>query len=148
MYKKTITYTTYDGVEITEDFFFNLNKPELMNMMIDDFDGDPVDELTRILNTKNTKAMIKFVETLIKRSYGVKSADGKRFVKSEELTKEFMETEAYSQFFMDLFQSEDGSNAAAFIRGIIPSDMTQQIDTAMKDGKITTGDGKVIELKR
>ena len=32
MLKKTITYTDYNGVERTEDFYFNLTRAELMEM--------------------------------------------------------------------------------------------------------------------
>ena len=32
MLKKTITYTDYNGVRRTEDFWFNLSKAEIMEM--------------------------------------------------------------------------------------------------------------------
>lgn len=147
MYQKTITYHQLDGTEITDNFYFNLSKPELMNMMIDDFDGDPVEELTRIMNTKNTKAMIKFVETIIRRSYGEKSADGKRFVKSDELTKAFMETEAYEKFFMELFEDASGKAIADFITGIVPSDMRDAVNKAIADNSATDASSNVVALK-
>ena len=32
MLKKTITYNDYNGVERTEDFYFNLSKAEILEM--------------------------------------------------------------------------------------------------------------------
>ena len=32
MFKKPITWTDYDGKEITEDFYFNLTRAEVMEM--------------------------------------------------------------------------------------------------------------------
>lgn len=51
--------------------------------------------------------------------YGEKSPDGKRFVKSEELSTAFSQTEAYSQLYMEL--ATDADKAAEFINGVIPN---------------------------
>ena len=80
MLKKTITYTDYDGVERTEDFYFNLSKAEIMEM---DFSatGGMEKMIKKIVNTKDTKAMIEIFKDIILKSYGEKSSDGRRFIK-------------------------------------------------------------------
>ena len=118
MLKKTITYTDYNGVERTEDFYFNLTKAELMEMEIGTT-GGMADMSKRIIDAKDAPAIIKIFKELVLKAYGEKSADGKRFVKSEEISNGFAQTEAYSQLFMEL--ATDADAAAAFVNGIIPN---------------------------
>ena len=118
MLKKTITYTDYNGVERTEDFYFNLTKAELMEMEIGTT-GGMADMIKRIVDAKDAPAIIKIFKELVLKAYGEKSADGKRFVKSPEISNGFAQTEAYSQLFMEL--ATDADAAAAFVNGIIPN---------------------------
>lgn len=117
MLKKTISYTDYDGVERTEDFFFNLSKAEVAEMELGTT-GGMQKLIERILNTQDTKGLIDLFKDLILRSYGEKSADGRRFVKSKELSTAFSQTEAYSELFMEL--ATDADKAAEFVNGITP----------------------------
>lgn len=121
MLKKTITYTDYNGVEKTEDFYFNLTKAELMKMELMTA-GGLTETITRIVNAKDAPAIIAIFEDLILKAYGVKSPDGKRFEKSQALRDEFAQTEAYSILFMEL--ATDADAAAKFVNGIVPADMT------------------------
>lgn len=123
MIKKTITYTDYNGVERTEDFYFNLSKAEIMEMELSTT-GGLAEMITKIVNAKDTPAIIKVFKDVILKAYGEKSADGKRFVKSEELTNAFAQTEAYSILFMELATNADA--AAKFINGLMPADSTKQ----------------------
>ena len=118
MLKKTITYTDYNGVERTEDFYFNLTKAESMEMEIGTTGGLAA-MIKRIIDDKDAPAIIKIFKELVLKAYGEKSADGKRFVKSEEISNGFAQTEAYSQLFMEL--ATDADAAAAFVNGIIPN---------------------------
>ena len=93
MLKKTITYTDYNSVERTEDFYFNLTKAELMEMEIGTT-GGMADMIKRIVDAKDAPAIIKIFKELVLKAYGEKSADGKRFVKSEEISNGFAQTEA------------------------------------------------------
>ena len=117
MLKKTIKYTDYNGVEREEDFFFNLNKTELMEMEIGT-EGGLAEKIQTIVKTKDNAAIFKTFKELILKAYGVKSDDGKRFMKSDALRAEFEQTEAYSELFMELATNADA--ASAFINGIVP----------------------------
>ena len=117
MLKKTITYTDYDGNERTEDFYFNLNKAEVMEMEMGTT-GGMTKMLERIVAEQDSRRIIEVFKEMIVRSYGVKSPDGKRFMKSPELADAFTQTEAYSNLFMELATNHEA--AAAFINGIIP----------------------------
>lgn len=122
MLKKTITYTDYNGVERTEDFYFNLTKAEITEMEMS-ISGGFAEMINRIIAAQSAPEIIEVFKDLILRSYGEKSPDGKRFVKSEELSKGFSYTEAYSQLFMEL--AIDAEAASNFVNGIIPNDLDQ-----------------------
>ncbi len=117
MFKKTMTYTDYDGNERTEDFYFNLTKAELLDMEMST-EGGLEKMINKIISTKDTVKIIAVFKDLIARSYGEKSADGKRFIKSKELTEAFMQTEAYSDLFMEL--ATNTKSAEDFVNGITP----------------------------
>lgn len=123
MLKKTMTYTDYNGIERTEDHFFNLSKAEIMEMEMSTT-GGLAEMIKRIVAAQDQPAIIKIFKELILKAYGVKSPDGKRFIKSDEISLEFAQTEAYSQLFMEL--ATDADAAAAFVNGIIPADMAKQ----------------------
>lgn len=123
MLKKTITYTDYNGVERTEDFYFNLSKAELMEMELGTTGGF-AEMIQKIVNAQDGPAIIKVFKDLILKAYGEKSADGKRFIKSDEISSAFSQTEAYSQLFMEL--STDADAAANFVNGIVPGDVSKQ----------------------
>ena len=127
MLKKTITYTDYNGVERKEDFYFNLTKAEIMEMEMS-ISGGLTEMINRIVAAQDAPAIVKIFKELVLKAYGIKSPDGKRFIKSEELATEFAQTEAYSQLFMEL--ATDADAASAFVNGIVPN--VEGADTAPK----------------
>lgn len=124
MIKKTIAYTDYNGVERKEDFYFNLTKAEIMEMEMST-KGGLAEMIQRIVAAQDQPAIIKIFKDLITKAYGVKSPDGKRFIKNDEVLDDFIQTEAFSQLFMELATNAD--EAAAFVNGIVPADMAKQI---------------------
>lgn len=132
MLKKTITYTDYNGVERKEDFYFNLTKAEITEMELST-SGGFAEMIQRVIDAQDGPTIIKIFKDLVLKAYGQKTPDGKRFVKSEEISKEFSETEAYSILFMEL--ATDAKAAADFVNGIIPADMKDAVaKEAAKNG--------------
>ena len=117
MIKKTIKYTDFDGNEREEDFFFNLTKAECMEMELTT-DGGMEAFIKKIINEKDNKKIVEIFKDIIIRSYGEKSLDGKRFMKSPEIVANFVSTEAFSELFMEL--STDADAATKFINGVVP----------------------------
>ena len=117
MLKKTITYTDYNGTERTEDFYFNLTKAEILDMEMSEAGGLTA-KLNKIIESKDNREFMKHFKYIIHRAYGEKSDDGRRFVKSDEISTGFEQTEAYEELFMELFS--DATKAAEFVNGIIP----------------------------
>ena len=124
MLKKIITYTDYNGVERTEPFYFNLSKAELMEMELG-VTGGMTEMLDKIIAAKDAPSLMKTFKEMIMKSYGVKSDDGKRLIKSEELSIAFTQTEAYSVLFMELIT--DDKAAADFVNGIIPNEIQTEV---------------------
>ena len=131
MLKKTITYTDYDGNERKEDFYFNLNKAEVMEMEMST-SGGMAEMLQKIVDSQDAPAIIKAFKELVLKSYGQKSPDGKRFIKNATLREEFEQTEAYSQIFMEL--ATNAEEAAKFVNGIIPNDVAKELPKNLPSG--------------
>lgn len=125
MLKKTMTTVDFDGNERTEDYYFHLTKAELMEWNFST-DGGLEKHINKIVSEQDLKRIVQLFKELICKSYGVKSMDGKRFIKSKELTEEFMQTQAYSDLYMELATNAEAG--AAFVRGIVPADLAKEAD--------------------
>lgn len=121
MLKKTFTFTDYNGVERTEDHYFNLTKAEIMELEMGTT-GGLSEMIRRIVAAQDAPAIMKVFKELIMKSYGEKSADGRRFRKIDDngnrLVNSFLDTEAYSMLFMEL--GTDADAAAKFVEAITP----------------------------
>lgn len=125
MLKRTISYTDYFGRERKEDFYFNLTKSELIEMEISKEEGFE-EYLTNIINSKKGSVIMETFKKILFASYGEKSEDGRRFIKSPELSKAFSETEAYNILFQELVL--DADKAVEFVNGILPTDISEGIE--------------------
>lgn len=121
MYIKTINYTDYNGNTRTEDHYFNLTKAEALEMEMST-NGGFSERIKRIIAAQDTATLVTIFKDLIKKSYGRKSLDGRKFEKSEEIFNEFKDTEAYSILFMEL--ATDAKAATEFVNGITPKKKT------------------------
>ena len=119
MLKKNIKYVDYDGNDRAEDFYFNLNKAEIVELELGTT-GGLTKTLEKIVQEKDNKRIVEYFKAIILKAYGEKSADGRRFINSQELRDSFEQTEAYSELFMEL--SSNAKAAADFISGIVPKE--------------------------
>jgi hypothetical protein len=128
MLKKTLTYTDFNGKEVTEDFYFNLTKAEIAEMEVNastlDSNGNVNGGMEAMLNdvveSGSGKRIIEVFKEIVKRSIGRKSEDGKYFFKDVFIWHEFEASPAYSDFFVELLTDPDA--AAEFIKGVMPVD--------------------------
>lgn len=120
MLKKTIKYTDYNGETREEDFYFNLTKPEIVELEVGD-GGSYSEYINSIVKSKEAREVFSIFKRLMGKAYGVKSPDGRRFMKSEEISRAFFESEAYVVLYMELL--EDPVKAAEFVKAILPPDM-------------------------
>lgn len=134
MITKTITYTDYNGVERTEKFNFHLNKAEIIEMELGTAGGF-AEHIQKIIDAKDAPELIKLFKELVLKSYGEKSPDGKKFIKNQELTESFVQTEAYPQLFMELATNDE--KAAEFVNGIFPADLVEMAKAEMEKNQLT-----------
>lgn len=117
-------YTDYNGVERREDYYFNFTESELIDAEYDE-GGSLSSILTNIVKTNDQGALIRMFKKLILKSYGEKSIDGKRFIKSEELSTQFSQTEAFNMMYMKCVTDDVFANK--FIENIIPKAVTEKV---------------------
>jgi hypothetical protein len=126
MLRRPIKYTDFNGNERTEDFYFNLTKAEIMEMELG-VDGGLSEVLRKMVNTQDVKNIVKYFKTIVLQAYGEKSNDGKRFIKIDggvRLAEIFVETEAYSNLFIELLGDPD--KMADFINSLVPADLAEK----------------------
>jgi hypothetical protein len=129
MLKHTITYEDVHGDEITEDFYFNINEAEMIELEVEHKEGMYA-WLDRIVKSEDRKTLVSEFKKIILAAYGVKSEDGKRFIKNDEVREAFVQTDAYSKLFMQL--ATDAEFGATFVKGVLPKKMASQVDEAVK----------------
>lgn len=131
MFKRDITYEDFDGDKVTETFYFNLTRTELIQLEVH-YKGGLKEALERIIKSQDNKQLIEEFQRIILLSYGVKSDDGKRFIKNDTLKDEFSQTAAYDELFMELSTNEE--SAANFINGIIPKNFVEEMEKIANNG--------------
>lgn len=124
MITREITYTDYNGDEQTEKYYFDLTIPEMLELSFSSA-GDIQSTLERLSNSRKVGEIFNIIQTLIFKSVGVKSDDGKRFVKNEEVLNDFKQSRGYEAFLMKMMQ--DTKYASKFIEQLIPQDRIRQI---------------------
>lgn len=129
MLKKDITYTDFDGKSVTEPHYFHLNKADLTKIELR-YKGGLEAALRRVVEAENGQEIMDMFEFMIKESYGVRSEDGRRFIKTQEVWDNFRQTDAYSELFFELVS--DAQAAAAFVRGVVPANLAEQVEANMK----------------
>lgn len=124
MLKESVTYIDYNENERTDELYFNLTDAEVMELELST-PGGLAGMINRVVAAQDQPTIIKIFKDLILKAYGVKSPDGKRFIKNDEVRAEFEQSEAYSILFMRL--ATDANYAAKFVNGIISAEKRQAI---------------------
>lgn len=130
MIKQTITYTDFNDNEQTEDLYFHLSKTDLADNidLRDELEALPkmLEGEPRELTIPETKRIIEMVKRFMRISYGVRSEDGTRFKKNDEIWEDFTWTAAYDAFLYSLFVNPE--KATEFLMGILPADLRSQAE--------------------
>ena len=133
MLKRSITYKDFNGNEVSDIHYFNLTRTELIEMEFNE-SGTLSELLQRIVDTNNHASLISEFKRLILLAYGVKSDDGKRFIKTQELRDEFVQSAAYDELFMELATND--KSASDFVNGIMPMEMVKEIQKELKAAEL------------
>lgn len=131
MFKKTVTYEDYNGDIQTEDFYFNLTKVECLELEFGFGQGETLSgSIQTLINAKDMNTVITTIKKILLTSYGIKSPDGKRFIKNDETRKAFEESPAFEQIYWELVT--DAEKSSEFIAGIVPSAVREGLGTNPK----------------
>lgn len=137
MLKKTVTYNDFDNNQRTETLYFNMTQSEIVEFAMELPDKatstigstiDGIDEqqvAMELLEELGGKSVVSFIKKLLLKAYGIKSEDGRRFMKSAEISKEFSETLAFDKIFMELMS--DDESASAFVKAVIPAEVIDKM---------------------
>lgn len=128
MFKKTITFEDLDGNLVTEDFYFHISKAELVEWEVSEIGGMEA-YLKSIIAEADGKKIVAAFKDIISKTVGKRSEDGRRFIKTQAISDEFMQTDAYSVLFLELMQ-DPANNVARFINGIVPKDLSEKVQAA------------------
>jgi len=123
--QKAITFKDLDGNDVTEIFYFNVNKAEIAEMEVSKR-GGMSQWIKNVSATENAQEVMSTFKQIILMAVGRRSEDGRRFIKNQEIRDDFEQTEAYSQLFMELVTNAQAG--AEFIKGIMPKDLAEAID--------------------
>lgn len=124
MIKKTVTYKDLNGKERTETFYFHYFESEIMDMEMSE-EGGLAERIQRIIDAKDQASLLKVIKKFVIDAYGVKSDDGRRFTKSQEVKDAFVECPAYSKIYMELLTNDE--LAAEFVNKVVPEDMADKL---------------------
>ena len=124
MLKETIKFKDYDDVDKEAVYYFNLSKPELVELEVE-YDAGFEGMITKIIETKDRKALVGIFKKIVLMAIGEKVQDGDivRFVKNDEIREKFTQTMAYNELYMRL--STDADAAVEFMQAILPEDVVK-----------------------
>lgn len=126
MHKHHMTFTDFNGNPREIDLYFNLTEAEVTKMQIASNFGLQHDLEEATKNEDNQK-LLDFMEYLVHHAYGIKSADGMTFEKSDEIMRRFENSAYYSDLYMSLFQ-EEGAVGARFITALLPPELVRKAE--------------------
>lgn len=127
MLKKEITYEDLDGNTTVDVFYFNLTRTELMQFEVD-YEGGMSGAIRRMIESKDNKEIYGLFNRIVLTSYGVRSDDGKRFVKSDQIREDFTQMPAYDALMTELTTNE--GVMTTFITAIMPKDFAAEMSKA------------------
>ena len=128
MLKQRVKYQGFDGELIEEDLYFNLTRMDLIELNDRYESKDMAAYIDKIVKEKNIKKLYKVLKDIVLMAYGVKSEDGKRFIKNQTVKDEFAESLAFSQLIEDFHETD--TSMSDFITGITSQIKGLNLETA------------------
>jgi hypothetical protein len=128
--KKTVSYEDFNGEQVREDLFFHLSKPELVELELEFQPDGLAAAMQKMQDEEDGRAIFFTFKNIIVKSYGKRSADGKRFVKNDDIRQEFESSKAWETIFDEFITDPNTMNE--FILGVIPLDLVSEAEAALK----------------
>ena len=142
MFSREFEYTGYDGKPKKDTYWFNLTEAELYEIDLSSIHGF-TGEMNKLLKEERTKEIVEAFKSIILNAVGVVSADGRKFLKSDEIREDFYRSKAYSQLFVELASS--GEKLSEFLKGAIPEEIRQKME-ADEQGEEAPVNAEILDL--
>lgn len=146
MLVKKIKFKDFLGREREQEFYFHMSEAEAFKLDLKTVGGFER-KLKNMTEQQDVPKFAEMLDDMILSSYGHIAADGFSFEKTPEETKRFQESNAYSIIFKELITNGDA--CVDFIKGILPQEMQDRINEAIKNGdlKLEGSPEKVINIQ-
>lgn len=117
MLKQQVKYEDFDGNTQTETLYFNLNRMELISFQKRYGSENMENYINKLIEEKQIEPMYDLLNDFVLTAYGVKSEDGKRFIKNDQIREEFKQSLAYEALIED-FHDDSRKVLENFIAGV------------------------------
>lgn len=117
MLKQQVTYEDFDGNTQSETLYFNLNRMELISFQKRYGSENMENYINKLIEEKQIEPMYDLLNDFVLTAYGVKSEDGKRFIKNDQIREEFKQSLAYEALIED-FHDDSRKVLENFIAGV------------------------------
>lgn len=117
MLKQQVKYEDFDGNTQTETLYFNLNRMELISFQKRYGSENMENYINKLIEEKQIEPMYDLLNDFVLTAYGVKSEDGKRFIKNDQIREEFKQSLAYESLIED-FHDDSRKVLENFIAGV------------------------------
>ena len=117
MLKQQVTYEDFDGNTQTETLYFNLNRMELISFQKRYGSENMENYINKLIEEKQIEPMYDLLNDFVLTAYGIKSEDGKRFIKNDQIREEFKQSLAYEALIED-FHDDSRKVLENFIAGV------------------------------
>lgn len=117
MLKQKVQYEDFDGATQVETLYFNLNRMELITLQSRYGKEDMAAYIDKLVEDKDIEKVYEILNDIVLSAYGLRSEDGKRFIKNETIREEFKQSLAYEALIED-FHDETRKVLESFIVGI------------------------------
>lgn len=144
MFSREFEYTGYDGKPKKDTYWFNLSEAELYEIDLSSIHGF-TGEMNRLLKEERTKEIVEAFKGIILGAVGTVSADGRKFIKNDDIREDFYRSKAYSQLFVELVSS--GEKVAEFLKGAIPEEIRAQMDAAEAEAAKAETEGEAAKTE-
>lgn len=144
MLKQTISYEDLNGNEVSEDFYFNFNRLEIIEMELK-YEGGIEGHVDKLKQTSDAREAFHLFKNVVLESYGEKSADAKQFIKTPEIRQRLEFSPALEALLFEFL--EDPAKGAKFIEGILPPKVVQAAREQMEREKAAQKEvGEVLDM--
>lgn len=125
MYKKDVKYKDFNGNEQTDTVYCYYLESDMIDI---DFN-----KMAMIFAKNDQMEFVRFMKNFILDAYGIKSIDGKHFIKNEEQKKQFSQSQAFATLLIMIVSDE--KEAQIFMKNVLPQEFYEKLMKISEEAK-------------